>query len=161
MKWIDSINAFFGKTISWLSVVLIAVIIVDVLLRYFFNVTSAGSMELEWHLFAAVFLLSAGWTLKEDRHVRVDLFYQGLNDRQKAMINLIGSLFFLLPFCWVGFTESLSFVESSFAVRETSPDPGGLPARYVIKGTIPVSFFLLGLQSLSLSLRSFKLLISV
>lgn len=156
--WIDRLNQVIGTAVSWLTVLLVVVIIIDVFLRYFFNTTSAGSMELEWHLFAAIFLLSAGWTLKEDRHVRVDLFYQNFSENKKALINILGTVFLLLPFCFVGFSESLSFVESSFAVKETSPDPGGLPARYIIKAAIPISFFLMGLQGISIILNGIKTL---
>ena len=151
---IQRLNSAVGKAISYLTIALVLVIITDVLLRYFFSATSAASFELEWHLFAATFLLGAAWTLKEDRHVRVDLFYQRFSDRGKAWVNLIGSLFLLLPFCYVSFAESLSFVSSSFAVRETSPDPGGLPARYIIKSAIPIGFFLLGLQGVANVLKS-------
>lgn len=137
---------YVGKCVSWLSVVLVFVIAVDVLLRYFFNYTSAASFELEWHLFAALFMLSSAWALQKDRHVRVDLFYQKFSQKGKAWVNLIGMLLFLLPFCWVAARESLSFVAASYAVNETSPDPGGLPARYLIKSIIPISFFLLFIQ---------------
>lgn len=130
------------------------VIVIDVLMRYLFNTTSAASFELEWHLFAAVFLLGAAYTLQHDKHVRVDVFYTRFSDTQKAWVNTIGTLFLLLPFCAVACLESVSFVESSFAVQETSPDPGGLPARYLIKSAIPIGFFLLGLQGINLLLKS-------
>ena len=159
MQVIDKINEWVGRAVSWLSLVLVLIIVVDVLLRYFFSITSAASFEMEWHLFAVIFLLSAGWALREDRHVRVDLFYQGFSPRGKAWVNLVGSVALLIPFCFVGFYESLSFVESAFAVRETSPDPGGLPARYLVKGTIPAGFALLGLQGISEALKALKQLV--
>ncbi len=151
---IEKVNEWVGKTVSFLSIILVLVIITDVLLRYFFNYTSAASFELEWHLFAALFLLSAGWTLQQDRHVRVDLFYQRFSAKGKAFVNLIGTLFLLLPFCVIGFWESLPFVKNSFMVNEMSPDPGGLPARYIIKSTIPGAFFLIGLQAVAIVLKS-------
>lgn len=150
---------FVGKAVSWLSLVLVLVIVGDVLLRYFFNLTSAASFELEWHLFASLFLLSAAWTLQQDRHVRVDLFYQNFSQKGKAWVNLFGMAVFLLPFCGVAGVESLSFVASSFAVRETSPDPGGLPARYVIKSVIPISFFLLFVQGILEILKSISVIL--
>ena len=148
IRWIHTTIGFIGKSVSWLSLLLVVVIVVDVLLRYFFSITSAASFELEWHLFAVIFMLSAAWTLQQDRHVRVDLFYQRFSPKRKAWVNLIGTLFFLLPLCWVAGVESISFVKASFQLGETSPDPGGLPARYLIKATIPISFFLLALQGL-------------
>lgn len=125
------------------------VIVIDVLLRYTLSITSAASFELEWHLFAAIFLLGAAYTLKEDKHVRVDVFYDRFSDTTKAWVNLIGGLILLLPFCVVAFWESLSFVQNSYMLNETSPQPGGLPARWIIKSTIPAGFLLLGLQGIS------------
>jgi len=81
--------------------------------------------------------------------VRVDVFYTRFSEKGKAWVNLIGTSIFLLPFCLVVFWESIGFVQSSFAVKETSPDPGGLPARYIIKSAIPIGLFLLALQGVS------------
>ncbi len=159
-KSIDKLNEWIGKAASLLSILLVAVIIVDVFLRYVFNTTSVASAEFEWHLFALIFLLGSAWTLKNDGHVRVDLFYQNFSEKRKAWINLLGCLFLLLPFCYVGFSESLSFVRSSYIVGETSPDPGGLPARYLIKAVIPTGFFLTGLQGISMLLTNLKTIAS-
>lgn len=150
MKPIDKISEVLGRGVSWLSALLVVVIVADVVLRYFFSITSAASFELEWHLFATLFLLGAAWTLKEDRHVRVDVFYQAFSNRQKAWVNLLGTLLLLLPFCVVGLLQSIPFVKSSYILNEISPQPGGLPARYLIKSTIPLGFFTLGLQGVSL-----------
>jgi TRAP-type mannitol/chloroaromatic compound transport system permease small subunit len=151
---IDKLVKYVGTFVSWLTLLLVIVIVVDVALRYLFNTTSAASFELEWHLFAAIFLLGAAYTLQQDKHVRVDVFYHRFSEKTKAWINLIGTLLLLLPFCVVAFWESISFVQSSFAVNETSPDPGGLPARYLIKSAIPIGFLLLGLQGINLLLKS-------
>ncbi len=153
---VDRLNSAIGKTVSWLSLVLVLVIVVDVALRYIFSITSAASFELEWHLFALIFLLGSAYTLQQDKHVRVDVFYHRFSEKGKAWVNLIGSLTLLLPFCVVAFWESLSFVESSYAFRETSPDPGGLSARYIIKAALPAGFLLLGLQGISELLKSAK-----
>ncbi len=147
---IDKLNSLIGKLVSWLTVILVFIIVIDVSLRYIFSITSAASFELEWHLFAAIFLLGAAYTLKEDKHVRVDVFYNSFSERTKAWVNLIGSTFLLLPFCIIASWESLSFVQSSFQINETSPQPGGLPARWIIKSTIPLGFLLLGMQGISL-----------
>ncbi len=156
---IDNIVKKVGTLVSWLSLLLVLIIVIDVALRYLFNTTSAASFELEWHLFAVIFLLGAGYTLQQDKHVRVDVFYHRFSDKTKALVNLIGTAILLLPFCAVAFWESLSFVETSFAVRETSPDPGGLPARYLIKAAIPAGFLLLGLQGVNLFLMSLNKLL--
>lgn len=151
---IDRFNDLIGQVISWMALVLVLLIVVDVFLRYVFQFSSPAVFELEWHLFAALFLLGAGWTFKNDQHVRVDLFYQKFSEKGKAAVNLIGSLLLLMPFCVVGFIESLEFAINSLTIGETSPDPGGLPARYIIKSCIPISFLLLGLQGLSVILKS-------
>lgn len=153
---IDKLNTLIGKAVSWLSLVLVLVIVIDVVLRYTFSITSAASFELEWHLFAAIFLLGAAYTLKEDKHVRVDVFYDRFPDHTKAWVNLIGGVALLLPFCAIAFWESLSFVQSSYDLGETSPQPGGLPARWLIKSTIPIGFLLLGLQGISSITKSLK-----
>lgn len=158
MNLIDRLNTAIGKAVSWLSLLLVLVMVLDVALRYIFSKTSAASFELEWHLFAVIFLLGAAYTLQQDKHVRVDVFYHRFSDKRKAWVNLIGSLLLLMPFCIVGISESIPFVVNSFKFRETSPDPGGLPARYLIKAAIPVAFFLLGLQGISEILKSVKTL---
>ncbi|MDW3196281.1 MAG: TRAP transporter small permease subunit [Cytophagales bacterium] len=158
MKFISQIinrfNDLIGQTISWMALILVLLIVVDVFLRYVFQFSSPAVFELEWHLFAALFLLGAGWTFKNDQHVRVDLFYQKFSEKGKAVVNLLGTLILLLPFCVVGFIESLEFALNSLNIGETSPDPGGLPARYIIKSCIPISFLLLGLQGISTLLTS-------
>ncbi|MBV6645186.1 MAG: TRAP transporter small permease subunit [Cyclobacteriaceae bacterium] len=158
-EFIDLVNRRVGQAVSWLSLMLVLVIVLDVFLRYTFNFTTVATFELEWHLFAAIFMLSAGWTLQADKHVRVDLFYQRFSVKGQAWVNLCGSLFLLLPLCCIAFSESIAFVKNSFAVGETSPDPGGLPARYVIKSAIPLGFLLLGLQGLSQVLKCIQVLI--
>ena len=160
MQWIDRLNELVGKATSWLSSVLVLVIVLDVALRYLFSITSAASFELEWHLFALIFLLGAGYTLQHDKHVRVDVFYHNFSKKGKAWVNLVGTLLLLTPFTLVAFYESLSFVANSFALNETSPQPGGLPARWIIKSAIPAGFILLFLQGISLLIKSFKTITS-
>ncbi|MCP4457164.1 MAG: TRAP transporter small permease subunit [Cytophagales bacterium] len=156
MRQIDTMNRLIGTIVSWLTVILVIVMVGDVVMRYLFSITSAASFELEWHLFAGIFLLGAAYTLQQDKHVRVDVFYHRFSKRTQGWVNFLGTLFLLLPFCVVAFYESLSFVEASFRVRETSPDPQGLPARYIIKSVIPLGFLLLGLQGISELLKSIK-----
>ncbi len=148
--------AQIGKIASWLSLFIVIIIVVDVFMRYTFSMTSSASFEIEWHLFGALFLLAAGWTLQADKHVRVDVFYQKFSTKTKAWVNLLGTVILLLPFCIVGFIEGLQFTITSYQIGETSPDPGGLPARFVIKSMIPIGMFLLGLQGVAIILRSIK-----
>jgi TRAP-type mannitol/chloroaromatic compound transport system permease small subunit len=110
--------------------------------------------ELEWHLFAIIFLLSAGYTLSIDEHVRVDVFYSRFSEKKQAWINLFGSFFFLIPLCIILIISSENFVFISFRVGETSPDAGGLPARYILKAFIPISFLFLLLQGIAVVFKS-------
>lgn len=158
-KMIDSINSWIGKAVAWLTFVLVLLICTDVALRYIFSFSQAGFYELEWHLFAAIFLLGAAYTLRYDKHVRVDVFYTRFSTRTKAWVNLIGTFIFLLPFCFVIMYTSVPFVSDSYAILESSPDPGGLPYRFIIKSTIPIGFGLLLLQGLSEILKSIGIIL--
>ncbi|VAX19796.1 TRAP dicarboxylate transporter, DctQ subunit, unknown substrate 6 [hydrothermal vent metagenome] len=159
-SFFDNLNEWTGKAVSWLTLVLTFVTAWDVTARYLFKSGSVAIQELEWHIFAITFLLSAGYTLKHHAHVRVDIIYARLGKRGQAAIDLFGSLLFLLPFCVLMIYTSTGFIESSWAVRESSGDPGGLPARYILKSMIPVGFLLLGLQGVSLAINSAITIIS-
>lgn len=145
---LEKIIKKIGDTCSWLSFILVILISLDVFLRYIFNFSSASLYELEWHMFAVIFMIGSSLTLQKDEHVRVDVFYNKFSDKGKNIINLIGNIIFLLPFSLVIFYTSIPFVEDSFRVLESSPDPGGLPFRFFIKAIIPISFLLLALQGI-------------
>ena len=123
-------------------------------IRSYYDLSFVFMQELEWHLFAAIFLLGGGYTLCKDGHVRVDIFYQRLSPRGRAWLNLCGVLFFLLPGCYLVVTTSLPFVHSSFQMQEGSPDPGGIPLRFLLKALIPLGFLLIALQGIAVGLRS-------
>lgn len=148
---IDTFTEFTGKCVSWLVVVLVLIVGYDVFMRYVFEAGSISIQELEWHLFSIIFLLGAGYTLKHDDHVRLDVFYRSrfLNERRRALIDVFGSLVILAPFCLLIIISSWPFVELAFVHNEASPDPGGLPARGLIKAAIPAGFSLLLLQGLA------------
>ena len=153
--WIDTLNEWIGRGVSWVTLGLVLVVFVDVVMRYLFNTSFVFTQELEWHLFAFIFLIGAGYTLLHEGHVRVDIIYQRLGIKARAWINLIGVLFFLLPGCIMVILTSWQFVYNSWTVMEVSPDPGGIPFRFLVKGTITIGFFLLTLQGLSLGIVSF------
>lgn len=153
-NFIDGMNEVIGKGVSWLTTALVLVICYDVAARYLFNTSSAGIVELEWYLFSFIFLLGAAYALKYDKHVRVDVFYQNFSPKTQAWVNLIGTILFLIPFCYVTIITSFKFTGNAYAINEVSPDPGGLPARFIVKGAIPIGFLLLMLQAISLAFRS-------
>ncbi|GAB4281677.1 MAG: TRAP transporter small permease subunit [Deferrisomatales bacterium] len=157
-RLIDGINERIGRAVSWLTTGMVVLTAYDTIMRYGFQHGNIALQELEWHLFAIVFLVGAGYTLKEDAHVRVDIFYARLDERKRAWINLVGSLIALIPFCILVIWATKGFVENSWAVRETSPDPGGLPARYALKAMIPLGFLLVGLQGIAEAIRSYLII---
>jgi len=151
---IDQINEMVGKTVSWLTLLLVLVVCLEVVRRSLFNTTSIWSMELQWHIFALIFLLGAGYALKHDRHVRVDLFYTNFSKRDQAWVNFFGSILLLIPWLLITIYFSFYYALDAWYLREGSPDPGGLPARYLIKFAVPVGLSLLLLQAISLTLSS-------
>jgi len=154
VRMIDSINLFVGKVAGWLALLMVAVVTADVIMRYLFNISFVFVQELEWHMFGILFLLGAGYTLLIDGHVRVDLFYQRFTRKTQAWINLIGVVFFLIPGCLMVIDTSWNFFHQSMMMGEGSPDPGGIPARYVLKAFIPLGFILLILQGISMGIKS-------
>ena len=123
----------------------------DVAMRYFFLSGSVALQEMEWHLFSLIFLIGAAYTLKHDDHVRLDLFYKSkfMNDERRAWVNLLCSLFLLLPFCILIIVTAWPFVYQSYIHLEGSPDPGGLSYRWLLKASIPLGFAFLLLQGIS------------
>ena len=154
-RWIDTLNEWVGRGVAWVTFLVVLVVFVDVVMRYVFNTSFVFTQELEWHLFSVIFLIGAGYTLLKDGHVRVDIVYQRLGPKGQAWINLIGVLLFLLPGCYMIIATSLQFVYNSWTVMEGSPDPGGIPYRFVLKACIPIGFVLVMLQGISLGIRSF------
>lgn len=155
---LDAVNRTIGRGISYVALLMVVVVTVDVIMRYIFKKTFVFVQELEWHLFGLLFLVGAGYTLLYDAHVRVDVFYQRLSPKAQAWISFLGCLFFLFPGCYLIIATSWNFVAASWAVQEGSPDPGGLPARYVIKAMIPLGFALIAIQGIPMALRSLMVL---
>ena len=154
---IDRMNDGIGSVVVWLSLFMIVFGAYNAVARYAtrflgVNLSSNALYELQWYLFSVVFLLGAAWGLRHDVHVRVDVLYGRLGTRKKAWIDLLGTVLFLIPFCVMMLWVSWPSVARSFAIREVSPDPGGLP-RWPIKALLLVSFFLLMLQGFAVIVR--------
>jgi TRAP-type mannitol/chloroaromatic compound transport system permease small subunit len=150
----NRLGDFLGWLSSILFILLLANVVYDVVMRYAFNDVSIAFQEMEWHLFSAVFLLGVPYAIKAGGHVRVDLFYERLSNRAQAIIDVIGTIVFLLPFCLLVSYYGIDFAKESYALGETSGDPGGLPYRWIIKAMIPLSFFLMALSGIGLLLHS-------
>lgn len=149
IKLVDGLNEYIGIFVSWLTTFMVLVVFYDTVMRYAFKKGNVAIQELEWHIFAVVFLIGAAYALKNGSHVRVDIIYTRLSAKTKAWIDLLGSIFFLIPFAVMVIYSTQNFIANSWAVRELSPDPGGLPGRYILKAMIPTGFALLILQGTS------------
>ena len=159
--WIEGFSEICGRALSWLVLALVLLVAYDVMMRYFFLSGSIAIQELEWHLFSLIFLLGAAYTLKHDDHVRLDLVYRSrfMSDYRRAWVNLVCSLLFLIPFCILIIISSWPFVSQAYQFAEGSPDPGGLPYRWVLKAAIPLGFFLLIIQGIGESLKSLSFIL--
>lgn len=148
---IDRMSEWSGRATAWLVFALVLLVCYDVAMRYLFQSGSIALQELEWHLFALIFLLGAAYTLKHDEHVRVDLIYahRRISRKQRAWVNVVGGLVLLLPFCVLIIYTSWPFMVNAFTIGEGSPDPGGLPYRYLIKAAIPLGFAMLFIQGIA------------
>jgi TRAP-type mannitol/chloroaromatic compound transport system permease small subunit len=147
-RWIDALNERVGRGVYWLVLIVALVSAGNAVSRYGLGLSSNAWLEAQWYMFSAIFLLAAGYTLKHNGHVRIDVIYGRLSPRSRAVIDLVGTLLFLLPMAglimwlsWTGFAES-------YAIGEVSPDAGGL-LRWPVKLLIPLGFALLVLQGLS------------
>ncbi|SFC28246.1 TRAP-type mannitol/chloroaromatic compound transport system, small permease component [Bosea sp. CRIB-10] len=145
---IDSLNRKIGRSVAWLILVAVIVSAVNAIVRKLFNVSSNSWLELQWVLFGAVFLLCASWTLQVKEHIRIDIVNNLLPKRVQQWIDLIGHLFFLLPFCALIVYHSGPFFMRSYQVNEQSLSAGGLP-QWPAKGLVIIGFFLLLLQGIS------------
>lgn len=147
-RWIDALNELVGRVLLWLILVCVLISAGNAVSRYGFNISSNAMLDIQWYLFSAVFLGAAGYTLKHNQHVRIDLIFGRLSRRTQAWIDVFGTLFMMLPPCaiifWFGWQ---AFVES-YRVQEASLDAGGLP-RWIVKALVPAGFGLLLAQGLS------------
>ena len=152
---IDRFQERFGRGVSWLSLGMVLVVFGDVVSRYLFRYTSGGMQELEWYLFGTLYLLAAGYTLLHDEHVRVDIVYSKLSPQRRAWLDFVLFWAFFFPSCVLVIYTAWPFVRNAWAVWEGSPDPGGLPLRWLLKSMIIVGFVLLLVQGVSETIKSF------
>lgn len=149
-RFSDWVGAFSAV----LLLLLVANVFYDVVMRYLFNDVSIGMQELEWHLYSMVFLFGVAYTLKADGHVRVDVVYERLGAKPKAVIDILGTLLFVWPFCFLVADYGIGFAYEAYDIGEQSADPGGLPHRWVIKSMISLSFLCVIVSSIGFMLRA-------
>ncbi|SMF24790.1 TRAP-type mannitol/chloroaromatic compound transport system, small permease component [Alteromonadaceae bacterium Bs31] len=151
---IDALSQFIGKALAWLTLLMVLLVALVVAMRTFLDKGSIPLQESITYMHAAVFLLCLGYNVQQGAHVRVDVFYGRFNKSQKAWVDAIGAVCFLLPFALFLMLSSLQFVANAWQISETSADPGGLPFVYALKTLIPLAGLLLALQALAEVLRA-------
>ena len=130
---IDGLNEWVGRAISWLTLFMVLVTFTVVVLRYGLSIGSIAAQESVTYMHAMVFLVGASYTLKHNGHVRVDIFYRKMSAQRQAWVDLLGSVFLLLPVCGFIFWASWDYVMTSWSFKEGSPEAGGIPAVYLLK----------------------------
>ena len=161
LKLEAAINRFsdvLGKFTAVLFILLLLNVFYDVIMRYLFNDVSIGMQEMEWHLYSAIFMLGIPYTLYKEGHVRVDIIYDNLNPRKQAWIDLLGTLFLLIPFTLLVAKYGIDFTIESYKLGERSGDPGGLPYRWLIKAVIPFAFISISIAGIGMLLKSINTL---
>jgi len=147
-RWIDALTERVGRLSIWLVLIATLISAGNALARYALGESSNAWLEIQWYLFGAMFLLAAGYTLKHNGHVRIDIFYNRFDTRGQAWIDLVGGLLFLLPMAVLLAWLAWPIFMDAWTTHEMSPDAGGL-VRWPVKLLLPVGFFLLALQGVA------------
>jgi TRAP-type mannitol/chloroaromatic compound transport system permease small subunit len=153
---VESISVLSGQAVAWLTFFMVLVTFVIVVLRYVFGLGFIWLQESLTWMHAAVFMLCAAYTLQQDEHVRVDVFYRGMSEHRRAWVDLVGTVIFIFPFCGLLFFESLDYVLDSWNTREVSRNAGGLPypAVPVLKSLLLLMPLAVALQGVSIVARN-------
>ena len=151
---LDTVTDISGRLLAWLALAMALLVAVIVVLRYGFDFNSILLQETVTYMHGSLFLLGAAYALKQGAHVRVDIFYRSFGPRGQAWVNSLGGVVFLLPLCLFIVGSSWNYVTESWAIRETSPEPGGIPAVFLLKSLIPLMALNLLLQGVAEILRN-------
>jgi TRAP-type mannitol/chloroaromatic compound transport system permease small subunit len=151
---INRLSELLGRIAGVLLIALLFNVFYDVVMRYVFNDVSIGMQEMEWHLYATIFLLGVSYTIRHDGHVRVDLIYERFGVKGQGWVDLIGCIVFLLPFTLLVSYYGMNFVAESWDMSERSGDPGGLYFRWAIKSMIPIAFMSMAISGVGMILNS-------
>ena len=146
VRFIDNFTEFIGKTISWLTLLMVVLTFIIVVMRYGFNFGSIAMQESVIYCHGLVFMLGAAYTLKANGHVRVDIFYQKFSKKNQALVNVFGGIFLLLPVCFFIFFISFGYVSAAWRILEKSPEAGGLPFVYLNKSYLLILAVTLSIQ---------------
>lgn len=155
---IDRLSTAVGRVVMWGTLVMVLLQVAIVLMRYGLGTGSLWLQESVLYTHAAVFLLAAAWTLRDNGHVRVDIFYAEASPRRRALVDLLGVLFLLLPFAIALIALSLGYAGRSWAIFERSRETSGVPAVFLLKTLIPLFALLLALQGMAQAIRAARVL---
>jgi TRAP-type mannitol/chloroaromatic compound transport system permease small subunit len=157
---LDRISILSGRITSWLTLVMVIVTVIVVVMRYVFDAGAVWLQESVVWMHAVVFMVGAAYTLQQDEHVRVDIFYRGMSERRRAWVDLLGTLLFLLPLCLFLGYKAWDFVVVSWQLTESSREPGGMPYPFVplLKSLTLVMPLLLVLQGVAMLIRALQVL---
>ncbi len=147
-RLIDAISRLFGKLTMWLVLAATVISAANAVARKAFSIGSNAYLEIQWYLFAGVFLLGAGWTLMQNAHVRIDVLANRLPMRTRIFIDIGGILLFLLPMCWMMIQFAWPVLKGAYLSGETSSNAGGL-IRWPVYALVPIGFGLLAMQAVS------------
>ena len=151
---LDQIAEYTGRAVSWATLLMVLITFLVVILRYVFDLGWIALQESVNYLHAAVFMLGAAYTMKHQGHVRVDIFYQKMSRRNRAWVDVLGTLLLLFPLCGFMSWVSWEYVANSWAVLEGSPEAGGLPGVFLLKSLLLLLPLTLGLQGVAALLRN-------
>lgn len=151
---IDALNEIVGRATAWIVLPMVLIQVAIVLMRYVFGIGSIMVQESVVYMHAILFMVTVGYTLLYDAHVRIDIVYRGASPRFKAMVDLAGVIAFLIPVCVLITWVSWPYVAASWRVLEASKETSGIPAVFLLKSLILVFTALLALQGVSLAIRS-------
>ncbi len=146
---VDRLITRIGNAVSWIWAVLLGVIVINVFMRYALGEGRIEFEEIQWHLYSIGFMIGLGRAVVDDAHIRVDIVHERLSPVMRAWIDLYGIMLFVLPFVALMLIYAVPFIADSLATSETSPSPGGLPYRWLIKSMLFIGFALLGLAAVS------------
>ncbi len=151
---LEAIVKFFGKIGAWLSIPLIFIIIFDIITRRFFILGSTKIQEMEWHLHTAIFMLALGFAYLKNSHVRIEIIREKYSPILKSIFEILGILFFLVPYTFMIIYYGFDFVSRSYNLNEVSSALTGLSHRWIIKSFIPLGMLLLFLAGLSILIKN-------
>ncbi|MBL8459943.1 TRAP transporter small permease subunit [Zoogloea sp.] len=154
---IDALSERVGKATIWLVLIVTLISAANAFVRYTFNYSSNGLLEIQWYLFSAIFLLCAGYTLMRNEHVRIDVISGRFSPRTHAWIDIIGTLFFLAPMAVAVLYLSWPIFINAYLNNEYSSNAGGLIV-WPVRALVPIGFFLLILQGVSELIKRFAFL---